>query len=147
MQDTRTPVAWAVIAVAINVPLMIWLVGPMGVQGLALALSISAVLEVIGLLWALRRRIESIEEAAVLRSVARSGVAAIAAGLLMLGGVTVAQQWFGGLLANGIGRLLVLAVLSAAGVAIYLLVAAALRSAELDQVRSHLVRRLRRNAA
>jgi putative peptidoglycan lipid II flippase len=147
MQDTRTPVAWAVIAVAINVPLMIWLVGPMGVQGLALALSISAVLEVIGLLWALRRRIESIEEAAVLRSVARSGVAAIAAGLLMLGGVTVAQQWFGGLLANGIGRLLVLAALSAAGVAIYLLVAAALRSAELDQVRSHLVRRLRRNAA
>jgi putative peptidoglycan lipid II flippase len=147
MQDTRTPVAWAVIAVAINVPLMIWLVGPMGVQGLALALSISAVLEVIGLLWALRRRIESIEEAAVLRSLARSGVAAVAAGLLMLGGVTVAQQWFGGLLANGIGRLLVLAALSSAGVAIYLLVAAALRSAELEQVRWHLLRRLRRRAA
>jgi putative peptidoglycan lipid II flippase len=147
MQDTRTPVAWAVIAVAINVPLMIWLVGPMGVQGLALALSISAVLEVIGLLWALRRRIESIEEAAVLRSLARSGVAAVAAGLLMLGGVTVAQQWFGGLLANGIGRLLVLAALSSAGVAIYLLVAAALRSAELEQVRWHLLRRLRRSAA
>jgi putative peptidoglycan lipid II flippase len=147
MQDTRTPVAWAVIAVAINVPLMIWLVGPMGVQGLALALSISAVLEVIGLLWALRRRIESIEEAGVLRSLARSGVAAMAAGLLMLGGVTVAQQWFGGLLANGIGRLLVLAALSSAGVAIYLLVAAALRSAELEQVRWHLLRRLRRSAA
>ncbi|HET8586242.1 MAG TPA: murein biosynthesis integral membrane protein MurJ, partial [Candidatus Limnocylindria bacterium] len=147
MQDTRTPVAWAVIAVAINVPLMIWLVGPMGVEGLALALSISAVLEVIGLLWALRRRIEAIEEGAVMRSVARSGVAAVAAGLLMLGGVTVAQQWFGGLLANGIGRLLVLAALSAAGVAIYLLVAAALRSAELEQVRWHLSRRLARRSA
>ena len=35
MQDTRTPVAWAVIAVAINVPLMAVLVGPMGVEGLA----------------------------------------------------------------------------------------------------------------
>ena len=80
MQDTRTPVLWAIIAVAINVPLMAWLVGPMGVEGLALALSISAMLEVIGLLWALRRRIESIEERAVLRSAVRSAVAAVAAG-------------------------------------------------------------------
>ena len=75
MQDTRTPVLWAIIAVAINVPLMVWLVGPMGVEGLALALSISASLEVIGLLWALHNRIESIEGAAVLRSAARSAVA------------------------------------------------------------------------
>lgn len=147
MQDTRTPVAWAVVAVAINVPLMIWLVGPMGVQGLALALSISAVLEVIGLLWALRRRIESIEERAVLRSLGRSAVAAVAAALLMFGGISLAQDWFGGLLANGVGRLLILAVLSAAGIAIYLLVAAALRSAELEQVRFHLLRRLRRRPA
>jgi peptidoglycan biosynthesis protein MviN/MurJ (putative lipid II flippase) len=119
----------------------------MGVQGLALALSISAVLEVIGLLWALRRRIESIEERAVLRSLGRSAVAAVAAALLMLGGISLAQDWFGGLLANGVGRLLILAVLSAAGIAIYLLVAAALRSAELEQVRFHLLRRLRRRPA
>ena len=33
MQDTRTPVTWAIIAVAVNVPLMVWLVGPMGVRG------------------------------------------------------------------------------------------------------------------
>lgn len=147
MQDTRTPVTWAVIAVAINVPLMIWLVGPMGVEGLALALSISAILEVIGLIWALHRRIESVDEAAVLRSTARSGISALAAALLMLGGVVVVEQWFGAILANGIGRLLVLALLSVAGVAIYLLVAAALRSTELEQVRSQLLGRLRRRRA
>jgi putative peptidoglycan lipid II flippase len=147
MQDTRTPVTWAVIAVAINVPLMIWLVGPMGVDGLALALSISAILEVIGLIWALHRRIESVDEGAVLRSTARSGISALAAALLMLGGVVVVEQWFGAILANGIGRLLVLALLSVAGVAIYLLVAAALRSTELDQVRSQLLGRLRRRRA
>ena len=62
MQDTRIPVLWAIIAVAINVPLMAILSGPMGVEGLALALSISATLEVIGLALALRRRIESIDE-------------------------------------------------------------------------------------
>ena len=63
MQDTRTPVTWAIVAVAINVPLMVLLVGPMGVDGLALALSISAVIEVIGLLWNLRGRLEGIEGA------------------------------------------------------------------------------------
>lgn len=147
MQDTRTPVLWAIIAVAINVPLMMLLVGPMGVAGLALSLSISALLEVIGLVWALRRRIESVEEAAVLRSLARSAVAAGAAALLMLGGLRLVQDWLAPLLANGFGRLVVLAVLSAAGVAIFALVAAALRSPELGQVRSQLSRRFGRRPA
>jgi putative peptidoglycan lipid II flippase len=141
MQDTRTPVLWAVIAVAINVPLMAWLVGPMGIQGLALALSITALLEVVGLLWALHRRIESIEEGQVLRSAARCAVAAGAAALLMLGGLTVVQGSVPGLLDNGLGRLAVLAALTAAGFAIYVLVASALRAPELAQMRSLLARR------
>jgi putative peptidoglycan lipid II flippase len=147
MQDTRTPVLWAIIAVAINVPLMVLLVGPMGVGGLALALSISAVLEVIGLVWALRRRIESVEERSVLESVGRSAVAAAAAALLMLGGLRLVEDFGPALLANGVARLLVLAVLSAAGIAIFLLVAAALRSPELAQVRSQLGRRSGRGRA
>ncbi|HEX2883445.1 MAG TPA: murein biosynthesis integral membrane protein MurJ [Candidatus Limnocylindria bacterium] len=146
MQDTRTPVTWAVIAVAINVPLMAMLVGPMGVEGLALALSISAVIEVIGLLWSLHRRIESVDERAILDTLGRAAVAGIAAALLMLGGLTVVESSFGGLLDNPIGRLLALLLLSAAGLAIYLLVAAALRSPELAQLRGILRRRTRRNA-
>jgi len=141
MQDTRTPVAWAIVAVAINVPLMATLVGPMGVEGLALALSIASVIEVIGLLWFLRRRLESVEEAAIARSVARAGIAALAAALLMLGGLTVIEASLGGLLDNALGRLLALLVLSAAGGAIFLLVAAALRAPELDQLRGILRRR------
>jgi len=46
----------------------------------------------------------------------------------------------GGLLDNAIGRLLVLLVLSAAGGAIFLLVAAALRAPELAQLRGILRR-------
>ena len=107
---------------------------------LALALSISAVLEVIGLLWSLRRRIESIEGGEILGSVARAGVAAVAAGLLMFGGLAVVEATVGGLLDNPLGRLIVLLVLAAAGSAIYLVVAAALRSPELVQLRA-LVRR------
>jgi len=141
MQDTRTPVMWAIIAVALNVPLMATLVGPMGIEGLALALSISAVLEVIGLLWSLHRRIESVEAVSILRSLGRAAVAGVAAALLMLGALTLVERSLSGFLDNAIGRLLVFLVLSAAGGAIYLLVAAALRAPELDQLRSLLRRR------
>ena len=141
MQDTRTPVTWAVIGVAVNVPLMAWLVGPMGVEGLALALSIATLLEVGGLLLALRRRLESINERDVARAAGRSAVAAVAAGLLMLGGVTVATQWVPAALENAVARVIVLAGLSAAGAAIYLLVASALHAPEIGQMRGLLARR------
>ncbi|HEX2142632.1 MAG TPA: murein biosynthesis integral membrane protein MurJ, partial [Candidatus Limnocylindria bacterium] len=141
MQDTRTPVTFAMIAVAINLPLMAWLVGPMGVQGLALALSISSLLEVAALLWALRRRIESIEDGEVARSAARSGVAPGAAALLMLGGLTLVQATLPGLLDHGLGRLVAVAALTSAGGAIYLVVASALRAPEIGQLRALLARR------
>jgi putative peptidoglycan lipid II flippase len=141
MQDTRTPVLWAIAAVAVNVPLMAWLVGPMGIQGLALALSISAVLEVFGLVWALHRRIESVEERDVLRSASRSAVAAAAAAMVMLGALTLTRDWAPGLLENGLTRLVAVAALTAAGGAIYLVVASALRAPEIAQLRSLLSRR------
>ena len=142
MQDTRTPVLWAIFAVAINVPLMVILVGPMGVQGLALALSISALLEVLALVWSLHRRIESVDEGAVIRALARSGVAAVAAGLVMLGALTVVRGVAPDVLENGLSRLVALIVLAGSGTAIYIVVAAALRAPELGQVRSLLRRGL-----
>ncbi|MCA1572165.1 MAG: polysaccharide biosynthesis C-terminal domain-containing protein [Chloroflexi bacterium] len=147
MQDTRTPVAWAVVAVTINVPLMAMLVGPMGVEGLALALSVASVIEVVGLLWFLRRRIESVEGTAIVRTVVRSGIAAVAAALLMLGCLTLVEGSLGGMLDNAVGRLIALLLLSAAGGAIFLLVAAALRSPELEQLRGILRRRRRGRTA
>jgi putative peptidoglycan lipid II flippase len=146
MQDTKTPVKWAIVAVAINVPLMAWLVGPMGIEGLALAMSIAAVIEVLGLLWSLHRRIESVEEAAILRSLGRAAVAGVASALFMLGGLTLVEGSLGGFLDNVVGRLLALLVLSAAGGAVYLVVAAALRAPELAQLRDLLRRRTTRRA-
>lgn len=148
MQDTRTPVLWAIVAVAVNVPLMTVLSGPMGVAGLALALSISATLEVIGLTWALRRRIDSIEEADVLRSAAGSALAAVIAALAMLGGLAAVRAWMSAALADGAGRVLLLLVLALGGTTIYLVAAATTRSAELAQIRRYLSRRRTRpNAA
>ena len=141
MQDTRTPVTWAIIAVAVNVPLMTVLVGPMGVEGLALALSISAVLEVTGLLWSLHARIEGVDEGAILRSLGRAGLAAIAAGLVMAGGLWLVQSFAADVLADPLGRLASLFVLVAAGAAVFVALAVSFGSPELAQLRAMLRRR------
>ena len=146
MQDTRTPVTWAIAAVAINVPLMAWLVGPLGVEGLALALSISAVLEVLGLLWSLHRRIDSVEEGSIARALGRAAVGGVVAALVMFGALTIVEGALPGLLDNAVGRLLALLVLSAGGGAIYLVVTAALRAPELGQLRAIMRRRRNRSA-
>jgi zinc transporter ZupT len=101
---------------------------------------------VVGLLWALHNRIESIEGAVVLRSAARSAVGAVAAALVMLGGLTLVATWLPALLQGGISRLLVTVVLGAAGAAIFLLVASALHSPEIGLLRNLMRRRNRRPA-
>jgi putative peptidoglycan lipid II flippase len=147
LQDTRTPVTWAVVAVALNLPLMVWLSGPMGVSGLALAMSITAVVEVAGLLVALRVRLSGLDGSALLSSVVRSAAAGAAAALVMLGALGVSRKLLGVLLENGLGRLAILVGISAIGLAIYLVVAAALGSRELAEVRRVAGRRLRRGAS
>jgi hypothetical protein len=68
----------------------------------------------------------------------------VAAALFMLGGLTLVEGSLGGFLDNVVGRLLALLVLSAAGGAVYLVVAAALRAPELAQLRDLLRRRTTR---
>jgi putative peptidoglycan lipid II flippase len=141
MQDTRTPVTWAIVAVAINIPLMALLVGPMGVEGLALALSISAVLEVSGLMWSLHGRIEGVDEGAILRSLGRAGIAAVAAGLVMAGGLWLAESFAAVVLDDALGRLGALAILVAAGAGTFVALAMSFGSPELSQLRSVVRRR------
>jgi putative peptidoglycan lipid II flippase len=134
MQDTRTPVTWAIVAVTVNVPLMGLLVGPMGVEGLALALSISSVLEVTGLLWSLGRRIDGIEEAALIGSLGRAAVAAAVAAAVMWLGLWAAEAGADSLLTDPLGRLATLGILTALGASAFVGVAALLRSSELAQL-------------
>jgi putative peptidoglycan lipid II flippase len=135
LQDTRTPVIWAVVAVAINVPLMAWLVGPMGIDGLALAMSLTAIIEVLGLVWALRSRLDGLDLEAVVSTLARSAIAGGAAALLMFGALRAVELWLPGLLIHPVGRLVSLLGLSGIGLAAFVLVAAGLRSAELGELR------------
>lgn len=141
LQDTATPVWWAIAAVAGNVPLMAWLVGPMGVGGLALALSVTASLEVLGLLWALRGRLGGIDGPELLSSLVRSTAAAGVAALVMIGGLQLADAAFPALLDHALGRLVVLLALSAVGTAVFLGAAALLRSPEIGELRRLVGRR------
>jgi peptidoglycan biosynthesis protein MviN/MurJ (putative lipid II flippase) len=127
------------------VPLMVLLVGPMGVEGLALALSISAVLEVAGLLWSLRGRLEGIQGRSIAGSLFRAGLAALVAALVMAAGLWALDTAVSNLLADPVGRLVGLLLLTAAGAVAFVLVARALGSPELTQL-FDAVRRRRRSA-
>ena len=140
MQDTQTPVIWAVVAVVLNIGLMLALVGRMGVEGLALAISLSATLEVAGLLWALRTRIGSIDGPEMAASAARSAGAAVVAGVVMAAGLVALTTTAPGLDGDALGRLVLFAVPAVAGSLAFLLAATALRSPELVLMRREIGR-------
>jgi len=75
MQDTRTPMVNGAIAMAINIVLNLILVRFLGMGGLALATSISAIAGTIMLFYSLRKKIGSIGGKKIAQSLAKSGVA------------------------------------------------------------------------
>jgi putative peptidoglycan lipid II flippase len=94
-QDTLTPVLAAIAAVAINCSLAIVLVGPYGLQGIALAIAAAAWIEAILLLAILHHRLPHFE----LRGLGRVGIEALV-GSVVAGGVAFAA---GGWLAGALG--------------------------------------------
>lgn len=57
LKDSKTPVVWATVAVAVNLALAKLWVGPLGHNGLALALSASSLVNAFGLLIWMRRKV------------------------------------------------------------------------------------------
>ncbi|MGD0765859.1 MAG: murein biosynthesis integral membrane protein MurJ, partial [Dehalococcoidia bacterium] len=70
--DTRTPVAFAIVSMLANLILCLIFVGPFGVRGLGLALSLSAILEFSLLFRVLRVRLSGLEEGKLISSAART---------------------------------------------------------------------------
>src|SRR2546422_736554 len=75
LQDTRTPVLVAAVALAANIALSLLLMGPLRHAGLALATALSAILNMSVLLVFLVRRLGAFGWEAILRSHARGGLA------------------------------------------------------------------------
>jgi len=84
-QDTRTPVAAAVLAVAVNSTLAAVLVGPLGLPGLGLAIAVAAWLEAIVLVVLLKRSLPELEIRPIGSLALRSLVVAVGGGLAAAG--------------------------------------------------------------
>ncbi len=83
LKDTKTPVFIGVTAMALNVLLSLLLIKPLAIGGLALANATATTLEMLMLLWMLRRKLGGWEERRVFTSLARAaGASALMAGLI-----------------------------------------------------------------
>jgi putative peptidoglycan lipid II flippase len=128
MQDTRTPVKSAVLALVCNVLLSLALMGPLGHCGLALANAAASAVNFSLLFWFLRRKLGRIQTRVILRSFLKTA----AASLVMAAFAAAALR--GGMWLEG-GRAAVksaaLGATMAVSLALYLIICRLLRSAEL----------------
>ncbi len=142
-QDTRTPVAAAILAVVVNVTLAIVLVGSLGVGGLALAIAIGAWCEAIALIVVLRRRLPRLDLGSLVRVFLEAALGTLIASSVALAVVYVLDGWIG---PHPAWLLLVtqtaLAVLAGGGA--FLAVAFALRIPELPSIVGMMVDLVRR---
>jgi putative peptidoglycan lipid II flippase len=147
LQDSRTPMAISVIAIAVNLGLNLWLHTVMGFRGLALGSAIAANVNAVLLLWLLSRRIEGIDFGRVAVSLGKILVAS----LLM----AAAARWTEAALAGWLpapwlgGTLLPRAIsvfgAMAAGIGVLALAAWALRIEEFRLALARVTARFRRS--
>jgi putative peptidoglycan lipid II flippase len=141
LKDTRTPVWTAFIAFLLNVVFSLLLMGPLLHGGLALATTLSALVNMLLLLWLLRRRIGPFGG----RGVALSGLKALAASLPMGLLVYYACQWTDwSLSGHKLTKTLVLGGAVAAGVLVYAGLSRLLRSSEAIEMGTMLRRKMGR---
>lgn len=84
-QDTRTPVAVAIASVVANTTLAVLLVGPMGLNGIALAIALAAWMEALILLVVLATRVKGLELRGLARVALQAAAGTVIAGLLAFG--------------------------------------------------------------
>lgn len=85
MQDTLTPVLIGTVSTIVFIPLNMVLMKTMGAPGIALATTIGISIHFLGMTWFLRRRLKGLEGGKVLRTVARTLVAAAVMGVVCFG--------------------------------------------------------------
>lgn len=140
-ENTKTPVIISIVSVAVNVILALYLAPTMGVQGLALAFSMAAVLQLLLLLGTLHWQLHGFDDRIVLMSVAKIVVATLAASIVLQLlkypiAAMVDMQRFWGVFTQ-------LVITFAGGTAIYLVTCWTLKCEELIVVKKYLPRRPR----
>lgn len=138
--DTRTPVVASALNLVTFIAASLCLMGPMQHAGIALAATLAAIVQLVALIWLLRRRSGPIGMSQVLRSTVRTSVASAAMGATVVGLARLGDWQRGGNDPKNLGVFLGTVV---AGTVVYLVVAAALRAPELDDLKGAIRRRLR----
>jgi putative peptidoglycan lipid II flippase len=139
-EDTRTPVLIAGGSMVLNAVLMPLLMWPLGHVGIALATAISSWANAAGLWVVLRRR----EALAIDRPLARRAPRLVLCTLLMAGLLLLLDWLFAAFLAEGgAARLVAMAVMVAAGLAVYLALIQLTGASDLGAI----LRRVRRRRA
>ena len=143
-QDTKTPVIISVLSIALNVGLALWLAPRMGVQGLAVAFSASAIFNLLLLLGTLHWQLDGFNDKEVLTSVARISLATVLGGaVLQILKVPIAlvvnMERFWGVATQ-------LGVTFLAGLGIYFVACYLMKSPELAVIRKYLPRRFKLKA-
>jgi putative peptidoglycan lipid II flippase len=147
LQNTLTPMLVGTVVTALYVGLCFLLLGPMQHNGLALAMSIAAIVNLLALLWLYSRTINGIRGGEIMSSLGRVVLASLAAGL-----AAWSTQWglarFAGL-ANGpelttAAALLEILLCGTVGLAVYAVLVWGLRVPEAAFVWETVGRRLRR---
>ncbi len=144
-RDTMTPLVAGVVSAILSLIAALWFSQEFGVVGLAMAFTISAIVN-LALLWVpLRLRTGTLDEAHIVRSLFTISTAALACAVVtqFLKPVIVsviALDTFLGVLTQGL-------IAGGAGLCVYVLISYGLRSEELSEVAGGLRRRILRKAA
>lgn len=83
MHDTKTPFYVALASEAVNISIVLLLIGKYGILGLALAFSAAATVQMLLLLFILRTRFESLDDKKILSSIGKIALASIASGVVI----------------------------------------------------------------
>jgi len=142
LQDTKTPVKVAVITLVVNAGLSLMLMGPLKHGGLALALSVASSFQFFLLIIILKRKGSVIHIKPVLRSSAKSALAASLMGLALYGCLSM---WLTADPQGGVSRMIVhLSALIGIGIIIYFGLARVLGCEEIRSIQEIIWRRMRR---
>jgi len=144
LQDTKTPVKVAVLALVINAGMSLLLMGPLGHGGLALALSIASSVQFFLLVFLLKRKGSFINIKLVMISSVRSALAAM---FMCAGLYAVLARWLHAAMGEGVfEKTICLGLLVVLGVSLYAGAARVLGCQEMIWILGMLRRRKRRRA-
>ena len=140
LKDAKTPVRVAVVALLVNVALGLILMGPLKHLGLALATSLSSIVNLVLLIYLLSRRLRAMNWGAMGKSLAEIVVASAGMGVFLY----LFQQWFPimdtSVLVSRVFRLILALV---GGGFLYLIFLKGLRNPEMNYILETLKKRRR----